>query len=63
MASVNVRLFEKSKNIWVIVSKSDVQISNVFRGNKHQAVAWARAWVSSWQNWVITIEEKHEKKD
>jgi len=48
---------------YALFSASGAQLSEVFRGSEDKAIRWAKAFCSSWVNWVVDTEElKDEKK-
>ena len=62
--TVHLTLRRVSKSEWQIFAPKGHSIGPRYRGDKFQAVEWARAYVSAWPNWKIIVEgETNEKKD
>jgi len=65
MSSVHIKLKKVSKHEWQLFAPKGYPIGFKFRGDKYKALDWAKAYISTWPDWVIIIEEGEdsEKKD
>ena len=64
MPSVRIKLKMVGKGKWQLFSPNGNAISQVFRGKKHHATEWAKAWCSSWTNWTVdTIDVEDGEND
>jgi hypothetical protein len=63
MGSIMITLRKVSRDGWQLFAPKGHSLSHVFRGDRFEAEDWARAWISSFHNWTLRIEEPNEKKD
>lgn len=62
--SIIIILKQVSKSRWHLIAPKGHQLGPEYHGEKHNAIEWARNWVSSFNNWIVKIEENNdEKKD
>ena len=47
---------------YALFSASGAQLSEVFHGSEEKAIRWAKAFCSSWMNWVVDTGELEDEK-
>jgi hypothetical protein len=64
MSSIRIKLKRVGDWNWRMFTPKGHQIGPTYRGDRGNAIDWAQAFVSSWSNWVVYLdEEEHEKTD
>ena len=48
--------------VWAIFDPKGHQVSDTFRGNKHAAIAWGNAWISSFNAASLKVEDDEKAK-
>jgi hypothetical protein len=63
MPSIPITLKKVGHFQWRLFSPKGHALSEVFRGEQHKALEWARAWVSCWYNWIVVLDNGDERND
>ena len=63
MGSIMITLRKVSNDGWQLFAPKGHALSQVFRGEKHKAEEWATAWISSFHNWTLKVEDPNEKEN
>lgn len=57
-------VLKKTNRGWVLVSEAGVQLNDTpFRGDADEAIRWGNAFVSSWYNFSIKLEEEYKDEE
>lgn len=64
MSSIRIKLKRVGDWNWQMFAPKGHPIGPTYRGDRGDALYWAQAYVSSWSNWIVYLdEEEHEKAD
>lgn len=63
MGSAYIKLKKLQEGEYALFGPKGNMISNIYRGNKFDAIEWSRKWISGWYNWSIDLSEiENEEK-
>jgi len=56
MASIVITLKKVNNHEWQMFAPKGHTIGPKYRGDKYNALEWARRYTSTWHNWVIKLQ-------
>ena len=62
MPSIIITLKEVAPYKWRLFAPKGHTVSSEFRGKKYNALEWAKAYCSTWPDWVVRCEEHNESE-
>jgi hypothetical protein len=62
MTTFSIKLRKLREGEYAVFGPKGNQISNIFRGNKFDAIEWSRIWISGWYNWSIDLSEIEDEE-